>query len=405
MKRCYEYLIEDHIQHHGQMAFLAGPRQVGKTTITRHCHALSHHYRSFNWDILKDREKILAGYEYLIQGLPVDAVILPKPLLILDEIHKYKQWKNFLKGLIDQYKDQLNIIVSGSAKLNIFRRGGDSLMGRYFLYRVHPLSVAELVAPQWTKIPTILFSAPQKIDLEQWNALFEFGGYPEPFLKQEKRFYNQWQQLRQEQLFKEDIRNLEQIQDLSQMEVLAYQLQHQAGQLLNYSHLANKVRVSDPTIRRWIGVMESFYYCFKVSPWSKNIVRSLLKEPKIYLWDWSAVKEEGAKIENFVASHLLKAIHFWTDSGMGQFGLHFLRDKDKKEVDFLLSKEGKPWILLEVKKSATASLSQSLLYFQSQVKAEIVLQLAFDLPYIDVNCFEIKEPKIVPLMTFLSQLI
>ncbi len=402
MKRIYEQLLIEHFAHFRQMAFLAGPRQVGKTTVTEQTEEQAALSRYFTWDDFADRDKILSGHETLLEDIPLDTVLTEKPLLAFDEIHKYKHWKTFLKGLFDKYKKQLSILVTGSSRLDVFRKSGDSLMGRYFLYHVHPLSVAEILR---TDLPKKLSSPPAKISTADWEHLFEFGGFPEPFLKHDKRFYNRWQNLRREQLFKEDIRELANIQELSQLEMLAELLKQQASQLVSYSNLAVKTRVSDPTIRRWIKTLETFYYCFTIKPWSKNISRSLIKEPKIYLYDWSVIEDKGAKLENFVASHLLKAVQFWTDTGEGKFALYFLRDKDKREVDFLVTQNEQPWLMVEVKTSGKEPLSKSLLHFQAQLKAPHVLQVAFDLPYIEHDCFALQEPKIVPLKTFLSQLI
>lgn len=403
MKRLYQAIIEDHWAHYDQAILLSGPRQVGKTTIANQCGQSLAYYRYLNWDNLDDRKIILSGHSAIIEGLPVEAVLKEKPVITFDELHKYSRWRTFLKGFIDRYKSSLHVVVTGSAKLDIFRRrGNDSLMGRYFLYRVHPLSVAELLR---TSLITQLVSPPQPIDKEKFDVLFEFGGFPELFLKQDKRFFTRWQNLRQQQTLKEEVRTLGSVQEISQLEVLAALITHQTGQLLNYSNLANKVRVSDQTIRRWVGVLEALYYCFTLKPWSKNVTRSLIKEPKVYLWDWSVVPEHGAKVENFVASHLLKAVHFWTDMGFGKYDLYFLRDKEKREVDFLITQEGKPWILLEVKSSGKESLNPHLLRFQEQIKAKHVLQLAFDLPYVAQDCFALTAPKIVSLKTFLSQLV
>ncbi len=402
MKRIYQNILQDHFASYQQMAFLCGPRQVGKTTLTEQSEELAHYFRYFNWDNLADREKLLGDFGNLLADLPMDVVLDTKPLIAFDEIHKYKKWKIFLKGFYDQYKSKLHMLVTGSSRLNVFRRGGDSLMGRYFLYRIHPLSVAEILRPEWSKQ---LYSPPQKISETDWDNLFNFGGFPEPFLKQDKLFYNRWQNLRQEQLFKEDIRELASIQELAQLEVLAEVLKNQAGQLVSYSNLAKKVRVSDPTIRRWIKTLESFYYCFTIKPWTKNVTRSLLKEPKIYLTDWSVIQDYGAKVENFVASQLLKAVHFWTDTGLGKFDLYFLRDKEKREVDFLVTQDGTPWLMVEVKASVNEPLSKTLTLFKEQIKPQHVLQLAFDLPYVAQDCFALNEPRIVSMRTFLSQLI
>ena len=402
MQRLYQKIIEEHFASHDQMILLSGPRQVGKTTIAKNIMKRAKYHKYLNWDNAFDREQILAGNNTITSNLPIDAILDVRPNIVLDEIHKYSHWKNFLKGFIDEYKGRLDIIVTGSAKLDVYRKGGDSLMGRYFLYRVHPISVAELVK---SEILGSAISSPKKIEDDLIKSLLEFGGFPEPFLKQEKKFYNRWQNLRQQQMLKEDIRDLAKIQELAQLEVLANIIKYQAGQLLNYTSLAKKVRVSDQTIRRWINVLESFFYCFTIRPWSKNISRSLIKEPKLYLCDWSIIEDAGARLENFVACHFKKAIDFWNDYGFGNYGLFFLRDKDKREVDFLITDNDKPWALIEVKTSANQPISNNLLHFQEQIKAQYCLQLAFDLPYVEYDFREIKSPKVFPMSTFLSQLI
>ena len=275
-------------------------------------------------------------------------------------------------------------------------------MGRYFLYHVHPISVAELLR---TFAPDKPISTPKEIPHNLFDALLEFGGFPEPFIKQNKRFYTRWKNLRNQQMLKEDIRDSSQIHEIAQLELLSYTLQYQSTQLLNYSNLSKKIRVSDQTIRRWVELLKSYYYCFTLKPWSQNISRGLLKEPKIYLWDWSILEDKGLKIENFIASHLLKAVNFWTDTGLGQYELYYLRDKDKKEVDFLVTENNKPWFLVEVKSSTKESISKNLYYFQKQTGAKHAFQIVFDLPYVDKDCFEYTEPIIVPAKTFLSQLV
>ena len=333
MERIYESLIEDHLQEYDQMVFLAGARQVGKTTIAVRSKSLSKYNKSLNWDKIDDRSLILSG-ESIFKELPPELMAKTKPIIMFDEIHKYSKWKTFLKGIIDEYKGKAHIIVTGSCKLDVYRKGGDSLMGRYFLYNVHPLSVAELLK---TEVPKNDVSMPKEIREEALDILLKFGGFPEPFLKQSDRFSNRWQKLRRQQMIREDIRDLSQIQEIDQLEMLSFVLQEQAGQMLNYSSLSKKIRVSDQTIRRWITVLSSYYHCFTIKPWHRNVTRSLIKDPKIYLWDWSTIKDKGSKNENFIASHLLKTVNFWNDTGMGEYGLYFLRDKEKREVDFLVS--------------------------------------------------------------------
>jgi len=260
--------------------------------------------------------KDLAGEEIGLNYLQEEPQVV-----IFDEIHKYSKWKDFLKGFFDVNSSKTRIIVTGSSKLDIFKKGGDSLMGRYFLYHLHPMSVREVVKPRLTEKE---IHPPQPIDMHAFDSLLDFGGFPEPFSKANARFSNRWKRLRQQQIFTEDIRDLTQVQEIHQIELLAETLKYQTGQLTNYTNLAKKVRVSVDTLRRWIKILESLYYCFTLQPWSKNVPRSLLKQPKVYLWDWSLIADPGARAENFIASHLLKAVHWWTDNGFGEYGLYFL---------------------------------------------------------------------------------
>lgn len=401
MKRIYEAVLQEHFANFEQMVFLSGPRQVGKTTIEKQFAENNKFCKYLNWDIVSNRESILQGNEQIVADLPLEVALPQKPLIIFDEIHKFKKWRNLLKGFIDEYKGKLNIIVTGSAKLNLMRRSNESLMGKYFLYRVHPLSVGELCRDVF---PNTLIAEPKKLDEEAFLGLCKFGGFPESFIKQNESFFFRWQKLRREQMIREDIATLAHIQELSQLEVLALLLREQTGQLTNFSQLGKKIQITDNTVRRWIGVLEAFYYCFIIRPWVKNVSRSLLKMPKVYLWDWSVIENEGARIENLVACHLHKAANFWTDTGLGEFELFFLRDKEQNEVDFLITQNKKPWLLVEVKSSYKEELNKNLKIFQKNLNVPHAVQLAYNLSYSNYDCFELKNTKIVSLRTFLSQL-
>jgi uncharacterized protein len=408
MKRIYQTILQEHFASYNKMVFLAGPRQVGKTTIARLVlnslpDTVHHHY--VNWDNVNDQKLILQGPSVLAKKIALDELSVSshgKPIIIFDEIHKFSKWKNFIKGFFDTYHQQTNIIVTGSAKLDVYRAGGDSLRGRYFLYRVHPLSVAECLRAEPSEKE---ICAPADITNDDWHALLTFGGFPEPFLERDMRFYNRWARLTYQQLFREEVRDLARIQEIAQLEILAEFLRAQSGQLINYDTLSLKLGVSAPTVKKWVSTLSAFYYCFTLKPWSKNVARSLIKQPKVYLWDWSAVVDEGARIENFVASHLLKAVNFWTDSGFGDYDLHFIRDKQGREVDFLISKDKQPWCLVEVKRSREAAISKNLFVFQQQLKAEHAFQVVFDAPYVEQDCFIHHQPIIVPARTFLGQLV
>ncbi|OGT08265.1 MAG: hypothetical protein A2X78_02485 [Gammaproteobacteria bacterium GWE2_37_16] len=402
MKRIYDNIVTKHLSEDQQMIFLAGPRQVGKTTISKNSAVLTDNFCYLNWDNQDHRRILIAGPESISKYVLQDKIQNTLPILVCDELHKYPKWKILLKGLYDTYKEQFHIIVTGSARLNIFKRGGDSLMGRYFPYRIHPLSIAECLTQA---LPSREIQQPQAINQDLLQNLLNFGGFPEPLLKQSPQFTLRWQKLRQEQLLREDIRDLSRVQEINQIEILAELIKEQSGQLMSYSNLSQKVGVSVGTISRWLEILNSFYYCFKIKPWSKHVSRSLLRNPKYYLWDWSIVKDPGSKAENFVASHLLKAVHFWTDYGLGDYDLYFVRDKEKREVDFLVTQNSQPWFLVEVKSSQNRSLNSALAAFQAQTGAKHAFQVVFDMPDINEDCFQHTTPIIVPVQSLLAQLI
>lgn len=401
MRRIYQELISEHLSQLRQMVFLMGPRQVGKTTVSLEMGAQWAPHFYFNWDNAAERLLFIEGPDAIARQAGLLELAEGIPLLIFDEIHKFGKWKNFLKGFFDLYEKRTKIIVTGSARLNIYKKGGDSLMGRYFYYRIHPLSVAEITSP--TLIEKEI-RKPAPILESDWAALLEHGGFPEPFIQRSPAFSRRLRSLRKDQLFREDIRDGTRIQELGQLELLAELLRKQAAESMSYQSLAKKVGVSIDTIRRWLEVLKSFYYCFSIQPWSKNITRSLIKEPKFYLWDWSLVDEEGHRNENLVASHLLKAIQFWNDRGLGDYGLYYLRTKDKIEIDFLVTKNENPWFLVEVKTKAKG-ISPALYHFQKETGAPHAFQIAFDLPFVNKECFEESGPIMVPAQTLLSQLV
>jgi len=400
MKRIYSEIIEEHLHSNRQMIFIAGPRQVGKTTVARLVQGERGCY--VNWDNLADRKILLKGPDAMATHCGLSLLREESVLIVFDEIHKYAKWKSFLKGFFDIYGDQCKILVTGSARLDVYKKGGDSLLGRYFLYRMHPQSVAEIFEPVLLETE---IRKPGSIPQDKLDTLLQYSGFPEPYLANNRRFYNRWQRMRLDLLFREELRDLTRIQEVGQVQVLAKILQYQASQSVNYSNLANEINVSVDTVCRWIATLESLYYCFSVRPWFRNIPKSLRKQPKIFLWDWSGIKNDGARHENFVASHLLKAVHWWTDIGLGEYHLYYLRDKEKREVDFLVTRDDIPWFLVEVKTSGKQSLNKNLFYFQKKTGAQHAFQVAFDLEFIAQDCFSVKKPVIVPATTFLSQLV
>lgn len=403
MRRLYEQLLAQHFQDERKMLFLMGPRQVGKTTTSREVAAARERSLYLNWDNLDHQKQILTGPTRLAEELRLDVLAEDRPLLVLDEIHKYPRWRSFLKGFFDTHGEATDVLVTGSARLSAFHPTGESLMGRYFSYRMHPLSVAELIRPEIAEPPGARPPAP--IDDEVFEALERYGGFPEPLSRASDRFATRWRRLRHQQLFREELRDLTRVQELGKVQTLAQLVVQRAGHLVTYTSLANQLDASIDSVKRWLGILESLYFFFPVRPWYRNVARSLRKEPKFYLWDWSLIDDPGRRFENLVASALLKAVHLWTDHGYGDFGLHFVRDKEKHEVDFLVSRDGKPWILVEAKLSGKGGISESLLRFQEQLGAEIAVQVARDLPAVQRSCFGLDRPTVVPARTFLSQLV
>lgn len=398
-KRIYDALLAEHLASHRQMALITGPRQVGKTTTCR-----GHADFYVNWDNQDDREQILAGPARLVERFRLDRLTEKAPAVLFDELHKYPRWKQLLKGFFDTHADRVRVMVTGSSRLDVYRRGGDSLMGRYFLYRMHPFSVAETLH-QNLPDPQRIVRRPRKPTPADFDALWQHGGYPEPFLKRDKRFSRRWQSLRLAQFVQEDIRDLSQIQQVDQLEVLVRRLADRSAHQLVYGNLAKEVRVSIDTVRRWIEVLRNLHLGFLIRPWFKNVSRSLRKEPKWFLRDWASIDAAGDRAETFVACHLVKAVDGWNDMGLGKFDLGYLRDKEKREVDFVVIRDGKPWFLVEVK-HRDESIGGALEYYQKQIKAPFAFQVVIDTDYVGKDCFARPGgPVVVPASTFLSQLL
>jgi predicted AAA+ superfamily ATPase len=382
------------------MFFLVGPRQVGKTTIAKKIQTKFQKSVYLNFDSVKDRQLILSGQSFIEDIFPLNILTDSQPLVIFDEIHKHKDWKNYIKGFYDLYRNHYKIIVTGSTRLDVFQSGGDSLMGRYFQYNIHPFSVSELISAE----NSVFLKDPSELSSEKFDKLFKYGGFPDPYNNTSDQYYNMWQSTRFKQLIHEEIRSIANIQEIYLLEVLSEILKSRAGQLLNSSNLAKQVGVTSQTVSRWTSILDRFYYCFMVRPWSKNVTRSLTKDPKIYLWDWSLIEDEGQKVENFIASHLLKFVNFYSDIGLGRFDFFYLRDIDKKEVDFLIVRDNKPFMIIESKSSET-KLSKSIEHFRAQLQPSFSLQTVFNENFVSKSCFSGEIPLIVPAKTLLSQLI
>lgn len=322
-------------------------------------------YLYLNWDNRRDRKYIFS------ETFPAD-----RNLFIFDEIHKYRNWKNYLKGEYDKNKGKLQILVTGSARLDICRKGGDSLLGRYQRYRLHPLSLQELRGRTANLSPfkKLVFQDAYKGGKELFNTLFKFGGFPEIFIKKSEKTLRRWHNERADRLIKEDVRDIENLRDISALQVLVELLPDKVGSLFSLSSLREDLGVTHKTVSLWVDVLEKFYYHFRIYPFQSNLIKSLRKEPKIYLWDWSEVEDETARFENIVASHLLKFCDFLSDSQGYKTHLYYLRDKEQREVDFLVAVENKPWFCVETK-TRFKEVPSALRYFSAKLKIPFTFEV------------------------------
>jgi uncharacterized protein len=358
-----------------KMVFIGGPRQVGKTTLSLQFLSPSNEKNPcyLNWDRTSDRQIILK-----------DQLPLENPLLILDEIHKYKNWRGLVKGLYDKYHDDLQLLVTGSARLDHFRKGGDSLMGRYHYLRLHPLSLNELSR------------SPTKSDL---GGLLKFGGFPEPFFKGSIVAHRRWQRERLHRVVYGDLRDLENVKEISLIELLVEALPGRVGSPLSLKNLGEDLEVSQPTVARWITILDNLYLTFRIAPYGAPRIRAVKKEQKIYFWDWTQVENLGARFENLVASHLLKFCHFREDTLGHKMELRFLRDTDRREIDFVVLEDKKPLFAVECK-TGDKSLSSHIKYFSERTNIPAFYQVHQG----DKDYGKIATGRVLPFTTFCKEL-
>ena len=357
-----------------KMVFVGGPRQVGKTTfaLTFLSEHSEKHPAYLNWDNVLDRSALLKG------ELPAK-----QKCIVLDEIHKFARWRNLVKGFYDTNKSEVSFIITGSARLDYYSKGGDSLHGRYHYYRLHPFSLQELSARS-TK--------------EDSKTLLKFGGFPEPFFRAEEKFWRRWQRERIQRVIYEDIRDLENIKEISLLELLAEELPNRVGSPLSVKNLKELLQVAHETVERWLKIFERMYYCFRIPPFGPPTIRAVKKEQKLYLWDWSLIADPGEKFENFVASHLLKYCHFLEDTEGFRMDLRFLRDTDKREADFVVLKEGQPIFAVECK-TGEKSINPALFYFKERTQIPKFYQV-----HEGSKDYEKKGIRVVPVQTFFNEL-
>ncbi len=326
-----------------KMVFLAGPRQVGKTTLSQNL------YKSFdymNWDIDEHRTRILKKE------------FKKSHLWVFDEIHKYKKWRNFLKGIYDQNGKEQKILVTGSAKLDILRKGGDSLQGRYFFHRLLPLTFNEL----------------QMRSQKDLNYLYNLSGFPEPFLKGSKKFADRWTRQYKQRLIREEVSANEQFQDLATIEIMYNRLPELVTQALSINSLSEDLQVAHITVSKWIDALERLYGLFRVKPFGSPNIKAVKKAQRIYFFDWNAISDEGSRFENLIAVHLLSHIYMKQDVFGEEVELKYYRDKYDREVDFVMTNKGKPTHFIEVKMSDSET-NKGLVYLSKKFPDSRFLQI------------------------------
>ena len=334
-----------------KMVFVGGPRQVGKTTLAKA--VISNDYpdgRYFNWDYDEDRQDILQKKWSLDNNL-----------LVFDELHKFPRWKTWIKGIYDVSHKIHSFLVTGSARLDIYRRGGDSLMGRYHYWRLHPFTLDEIpngISPK-----------------DAFDRLMTVGGFPEPFLQKDERTARRWRRERFDRVLREDIRDLESIRNIQLLGMFLDALRHRVGGKVVLSNMAGELQISPKTAKSWLEVLERMYLVFTVLPFTKSLSRAVLKPPKVFFFDNADVLgDEGARFENLVATSLLKRLNYLEDRDGYRYELRYIRDKEGREVDFAIIKEGDLKELIEVKYS-DESISKSLLYYTSRLNPKRATQL------------------------------
>ena len=348
MKRYLEQQIINDLSR--KIVLLMGPRQSGKTTLAKQ---LSSRYDYFNYDADEDR-----------LALKEKSWDREKPLLLFDELHKMPQWKRWLKGIYDTEGIPPNILVTGSARLDIHQNVGDSLAGRYFQYRLHPLDLKE-ICNHFNSDPEVNFA-----------RLWDCSGFPEPFIEGDSNYYKRWRRSHLEIILRQDFLDLHTVRDIKAIETLVLLLKQRIGSSVSYANLARDLERDPQTIKHWLQILENLYVIFPVTPYHKNIARALLKEPKYYFYDHThAENGDGAKLENIVACALLKEIHYCEDTTGIKGRLYYLRTKDGKELDFLVCFDNMPVLIIEVKLSdanTAAGFRHFSQYFPNVQKLQLV---------------------------------
>jgi uncharacterized protein len=352
MRRSIEDFIRKDLKR--KIVLLTGPRQTGKTTLAK---MLEKNFDYFNYDNAEHRLSLMEK-----------SWDRAKPLVIFDELHKMKNWKSWLKGIYDTERIPPSLIVTGSAKLDVYKKVGDSLAGRFFEFRLHPFDLKELKRELGS----------DKLE-EKLDRLLTLGGFPEPYLENDESYYNRWKRSHLDIILKQDLIDLENVHQIISIETLIQLLKRKVGSPISYTSLAEDLQCSDKTIKRWLTILERLYVVFRVPPFHRNISRSILKAPKYYFYDTGQVSDEpGKRLENLVACALLKEMHFREDCLGEKWNLYFLKNKDGREIDFLIAKNEKPALMLEVKWS-DAERSPNFSFFEKYLAGTKKIQVVKEL--------------------------
>lgn len=354
-----------------KIVLIGGPRQVGKTTFAKSINLNRKKMDSqyLNWDYYPDRA-VVRNYAFSAK----------QHILIFDELHKFRSWKSYIKGLYDRFGSRYAIIVTGSSRLNMYRKSGDSLFGRARYYTLHPFSVAELVVnrknihlhePDFEKEPVGTY---KKKTISVIERFLTYGGFPEPYIKQDTVFLRLWQQDRIQRVIREDIRDLVVVQDMSLIESLIDLIPSKVGSLFSAANIAQDLDVNYMTLQRYLMILEDFYFTYKVLPYTKKQSGLLRKLPKIYLWDWSVIPDLSARFENMIGSHLYKYVSFLREMYGLNSEVRFVRTVRGDELDFVVIINNKPWFGVEVKENDT-SVSKSSLSIQHKLRIPYMYQV------------------------------
>jgi uncharacterized protein len=389
--RYHDQVLREHLAR-ARTVIVGGPRRVGKTAA---CSALSPKF--LDWNDVADRLIILRGPETIIKHLGLERPREREATVVIDNLQGHRNWKGLLRNLSTRYGARLRLVVT---TLDAPRGPRSGLPVNAQVLRMHPWSVGECARTVPTDSPV---KTPATISDAEWAALLEHGGFPEPFTKRDPRFTRRWYAKRQQELLESDLLKFASVRDPAVVQMLALRLAERSATPLVHSDLSRELGVTVETIRRWMDVLVGLQYGFRVRPWFTRVPKALRKEPKWFLRDWSGVTDPLARGRTFVACHLLKAVEGWTDLGFGQFELRYVRDKLKREVDFLVLRDRRPWFIVAVANGE--ALSPALRHFQDCTRARHAFQVVLDGPFSLTDCFEQTEPVAVSARTLLSQLL